>query len=54
MSLNSSPWGWTQIPVEELERLRKIESLLWDVESSLPSGLESWIDDEDLEELRGE
>ena len=36
----------------ELFRLRQCESLLWDVESSLPSGLESWIDDETLERLR--
>lgn len=53
MNLHSSPWGWTQVEVDELERLRKIESLFWEIEASLPSGLESWVDDEELRELRG-
>lgn len=39
---------------KELQRLRECEALLWEVESSLPSGLESWIDYEVLETLRGE
>ena len=38
----------------ELHRLQECEALLWEVERSLPSGLESWIDDETLETLRGE
>ncbi|BBC78128.1 Hypothetical protein KNT65_gp080 [Escherichia phage EcS1] len=41
------------IKLDELERLQKIESLLWEVECALPSGLESWIDDEELQKLRG-
>ncbi|EPH6943697.1 MAG: hypothetical protein [Bacteriophage sp.] len=41
------------IPAEELERLQKIEELLWEIECALPSGLESWIDDEELNKLRG-
>lgn len=41
------------IPVEELDRLQKIEELLWEIESDLPSGLESWIDYEELNKLRG-
>lgn len=41
------------IPVEELDRLHKIEELLWEIESDLPSGLESWIDYEELNKLRG-
>jgi hypothetical protein len=42
-----------QVSSDELERLRAIEELLWQIESALPSGLESWIDDEELEKLRG-
>ncbi|ARW57500.1 hypothetical protein [Serratia phage X20] len=41
------------IKLDELERLQKIEELLWEVECALPSGLESWIDDEELQKLRG-
>ena len=41
------------ISADELARLQALEELLWEVESSLPSGLESWIDDEDLQKLRG-
>ncbi|ANH50221.2 antitoxin from a toxin-antitoxin system [Escherichia phage UFV-AREG1] len=41
------------IPAEELDRLQKIEELLWEIESDLPSGLESWIDYEELNKLRG-
>ena len=41
------------IPVEELDRLHKIEELLWEIESDLPSGLESWIDYEELNKLLG-
>ncbi|VEV89283.1 antitoxin from a toxin-antitoxin system [Yersinia phage fPS-65] len=40
------------IPVEELDRLHKIEELLWEIECDLPSGLESWIDYEELNKLR--
>lgn len=40
------------IPAEELDRLQKIEELLWEIECDLPSGLESWIDDEELNKLR--
>lgn len=40
------------IPAEELDRLQKIEELLWEIESDLPSGLESWIDYEELNKLR--
>lgn len=41
------------VPAEEIDRLHAIEELLWEIESALPSGLESWIDDEDLQKLRG-
>lgn len=41
------------IPVEELDRLHKIEELLWEIECDLPSGLESWVDYEELNKLRG-
>lgn len=41
------------IKASELERLQKIEALLWNVEASLPTGVESWIDDEELQKLRG-
>ena len=40
------------ILAEELDRLQKIEELLWEIESDLPSGLESWIDYEELNKLR--
>lgn len=40
------------ISAAELERLQRIEEILWDVESSLPSGLESWVDYEELQTLR--
>ncbi|AHK10933.1 hypothetical protein HY01_0076 [Escherichia phage HY01] len=40
------------ISAEELDRLQKIEELLWEIESDLPSGLESWIDYEELNKLR--
>lgn len=40
------------IPAEELDRLQQIEELLWEIESDLPSGLESWIADEELNKLR--
>lgn len=43
----------TYIDKDELARLRRCEEILWEVESSLPSGLESWVDDEELETLRG-
>lgn len=43
-----------QVSSDELERLQRIEEILWEVESSLPSGLESWVDDEELQKLRGE
>ncbi len=42
------------VPASEFWRLQECEALLWEVERSLPSGLESWIDDETLETLRGE
>ncbi|AIX12053.1 hypothetical protein ACQ46_gp082 [Citrobacter phage Moon] len=45
---------YIQVSVKELNRLRRCEELLWEVESSLPSGLESWIDYEEERELRGE
>ncbi|AKU43728.1 hypothetical protein CPT_Merlin82 [Citrobacter phage Merlin] len=45
---------YIQVSVKELDRLRRCEELLWEVESSLPSGLESWIDYEEERELRGE
>lgn len=40
------------ISAEEFIRLQAIEELLWEIECALPSGLESWIDDEDLQKLR--
>lgn len=46
--------SFVSIPANELQRLQECEALLWEVERSLPSGLESWIDDETLETLRGE
>lgn len=46
--------GEEVISSKELQRLRECEALLWEVEASLPSGLESWIDDETLQTLRGE
>lgn len=51
--LTDKPVEMVSIAKSELARLRECEALLWDVESSLPSGLESWIDDETLETLRG-
>ncbi|ULA52309.1 hypothetical protein [Enterobacter phage vB-EclM_KMB19] len=57
MSLNSvliDPKTEEVICSAELARLRECEALLWEVERSLPSGLESWIDDEVLKTLRGE
>jgi hypothetical protein len=41
------------ITVEEYNRLQAIEELLWNIECDLPSGLESWIDYEELNKLRG-
>lgn len=43
-----------EVKETELNRLKRIESLFWQIESSLPSGLESWIDDEELQELRND
>ncbi|AHY25044.1 hypothetical protein AVV36_gp082 [Pectobacterium bacteriophage PM2] len=43
-----------EVKESELNRLKRIESLFWQIESSLPSGLESWIDDEELQELRND
>ncbi len=40
------------ISEKELQRLQECEALLWEVESALPSGLDSWIDDEVLNTLR--
>lgn len=45
---------YIQVSVKELDRLHRCEELLWEVESSLPSGLESWINYEEERELRGE
>lgn len=42
------------ITVEEYNRLQRIEQILWQVESSLPSGLESWINPDEEAMLRGE
>lgn len=42
------------ISSKELQRLRECEALLWEVEAALPSGLESWIDDNVLQTLRDE
>lgn len=39
------------ISEEEYNRLLKIEKLLRAIESDLPSGLDSWVTDEELEEL---
>ena len=41
------------IDSDELDRLHTIEELFWEIECSLPSGLESWIEDDKLAELRG-
>ncbi|BAQ22733.1 hypothetical protein AU156_gp083 [Edwardsiella phage PEi20] len=57
MSINSVlVCSETEVILErpEYERLLKIESLLWQIECAMPSGLESWVDDEELEKLRGE
>ena len=51
ISVSRTP-SMVTIPVEELDRLHKIEELLWEIESDLPSGLESWIDYEELNKLR--
>lgn len=40
------------ISQEEYTRLNKLVDLLWEVEAALPCGLESWIGDDELEELR--
>ncbi|AFU64022.1 hypothetical protein ACQ31_gp139 [Salmonella phage STML-198] len=42
------------IKQEELFRLYEVEELLWQIECDLPSGLESWVNDEQLNHLRGE
>lgn len=47
------PETMVTITVEEYNRLQAIEELLWNIESALPSGLESWIDYEELNKLRG-
>lgn len=51
ISVSRTP-SMVTIPAEELDRLQKIEELLWEIESDLPSGLESWIDYEELNKLR--
>lgn len=43
----------TVVSKEYLARLERIAEILWDVESALPSGLDGFVDDEELEELRG-
>ncbi|WPK33770.1 hypothetical protein [Escherichia phage AV109] len=47
------PETMVTITVEEYNRLQAIEELLWEIESDLPSGLESWVDYEELNKLRG-
>ncbi|WPK34560.1 hypothetical protein [Escherichia phage AV112] len=47
------PETMVTITVEEYNRLQAIEELLWNIECDLPSGLESWIDYEELNKLRG-
>ena len=47
------PETMVTITVEEYNRLQAIEELLCNVESDLPSGLESWIDYEELNKFRG-
>ncbi|WPK35603.1 hypothetical protein [Escherichia phage AV116] len=47
------PKPMVTITVEEYNRLQAIEELLWNIECDLPSGLESWIDYEELNKLRG-
>lgn len=51
MDKNDSPM--VTITVEEHNRLQAIEELLWNIECDLPSGLESWVDYEELNKLRG-
>lgn len=38
---------------EYLARLERIAEILWEVESALPSGLEGFVEYEELTELRG-
>ncbi|QBO62517.1 hypothetical protein G2285_00089 [Escherichia phage vB_EcoM_G2285] len=47
------PETMVTITVEEYNRLQAIEDLLWNIESALPSRLESWIDYEELNKFRG-
>lgn len=47
------PETMVTITVEEYNRLQAIEELLWNIECDLPSGLESQIDYEELNKLRG-
>lgn len=47
------PETMVTITIEEYNRLQAIEELLWNIECDLPSGLESWIDYEELNKLRG-
>lgn len=57
MSLNSVLIDEGQeivITVEEYNRLQRIEEILWQVEASLPSGLESWLNPDEEHLLRGE
>lgn len=43
----------TVVDKEYLARLERLAEILWEVEGSLPTGLESWVDDDELESLRG-
>lgn len=52
MNLHSSPWGWTQIPEDELDRLRKIEKMFWELQRQEPRIFEEWFGYQELEDIK--
>lgn len=42
----------TVVSKEYLAKLERLAEILWEVESALPSGLEGFVEPEELEELR--
>lgn len=54
MNLHSSPWGWTQIPIDELERLKKIEKMFWELREQEHDVFSEWFNLLELEQLKNE
>lgn len=54
MTLHSSPWGWTQIPVAELEYLKIIEKMFWELREQEHDVFSEWFNLLELDRLKNE